>query len=61
MRKQSLKYIYPHGFKINLKAIKDRLHRVSMRTLNILKPYIRVSKKPINYYTSFSKTNFSLG
>jgi hypothetical protein len=31
-----------------------------MRTLSVLKPYIRVSKKPINNYTSFSNTNFSL-
>lgn len=56
----SLKYIYPLGTKFNIKSIKDRLQRVSMRTLNILKPYVRVSKKPINNYTSFSQTNFSL-
>ncbi len=59
-RINSLKYIYPLGFKLNIKAIQDRLKRVSMRTLNILKPYVRVSRKPINNYTSFSKTNFSL-
>jgi hypothetical protein len=55
-----LKYIYPFGKKLNIKAIKDRLNRVSMRTLNILKPYTRVAKKQINNYTSFSQANFSL-
>lgn len=59
-RLKSLKYIYPLGQKINIKAIKDRLKRVSMRTLNILRPYTRVARKPINNYTSFSKTQFSL-
>lgn len=59
-RIKSLKHIYPLGQKLNIKAIKDRLKRVSMRTLNILKPYTRVAKKPINNYTSFSKTLFSL-
>ena len=43
-----------------MKAIKDRLKRVSMRTLNILKPYVRTIRKPINNYTSFSQANFSL-
>lgn len=59
-RIKSLKYIYPFGYKLNIKAIQDRLKRVSMRTLNILKPYVRVAKKPINNYTSFSQANFSL-
>lgn len=31
-----------------------------MRTLNIFKPYVRNIKKPINNYTSFSQTSFSL-
>lgn len=31
-----------------------------MRTFNILKPYFRVAKKPINNYTSFCNTNLSL-
>jgi hypothetical protein len=60
-RINSLKYIYPLGFKLNIKAIQDRLKRVSMRTLNILKPYVRVSRKPINNYTSFSKNKLLFG
>lgn len=31
-----------------------------MRTANILRPYCRVSKKPINNYTSFCRTGLSL-
>lgn len=55
-----MKHLYPLGSKISVKAIKDRLKRVSMRTLNILKPYVRVIRKPINNYTSFSQASFSL-
>ena len=59
-RLKSLKTIYPKGKKIDLRSLENRLKRVSMRTLNILKPYVRVLKKPINNYTAFCAAKLSL-
>jgi hypothetical protein len=56
----TLKRLYPPGIKINLKAIENRLKRVSMRIQSFLKPYIKCLKKPINIFTRFSKLSFSL-
>jgi len=38
---------------LDVKAIEGRLKRVNMQISNILKPYVRVSKKQINTYISF--------
>lgn len=59
-RRESLKLIYPEGKKIDLKALQNRLKRVSMRTLNVLKPYVRTTRKPINLYTSFCQIKLTL-
>ena len=59
-RLKSLKTIYPKGKKIDLRSLENRLKRVSMRTLNILKPYVRVLKKPINNYTAFCGNKLTL-
>ena len=52
--------IYPSGKRVNFEQIRNRLKRFSMRIRNLAKPYVRAYRKPINFYTSFSKFNFSL-
>ena len=51
--------IYMAGHKVDIRRVKDRITRKSMRTLNIFKPYLRVSKKPINFYTAFCQSELT--
>ena len=55
----SLLRIYPLGKKIDMKAVQNRLKRVNMKIDNILKPYVKVVRKPINHYTSFCLNKLS--
>ncbi len=52
--------MYPLGKKINFHLIMHNVQKINMRIINILKPYIRVSRKPINGFTSFCITNLNL-
>ena len=38
-RRKSLKRLYPHHIVIDLKALQERLKRVSMRNFKTFKPY----------------------
>ena len=55
----SLYELYPSERHIDLKAIESRLKRVNMKITNIIKPYIRNIRRPINVFTSFCVTKTS--
>lgn len=55
----SLFRIYPMGKKIDMKAVESRLKRVNMKIFNIIRPYERVIRRPINVYTSFCVNKLS--
>lgn len=42
-----------------MRAIEGRLRRVNMKISNILQPYVRVARRPINSYTSFCVNRLS--
>ena len=56
---ESLKKIYPLNKKIDMKAVENRLKRIHMKISNIIRPYERVIRRPINIYTSFCVSNLT--